>query len=225
MSAQHRWWSSNRPPKKDDRDTGVTFVDVLFALVVGKILSSSVGEPLSGASIGHLAVGAVLTITSWVGYHNSANRTQYFLRFWNLPIWLFLIDIALVYVYWLVPAVTVQQAVNGQFPPPEAVRVTVLVTVSAGLYVLWDFVALRIRKSAKYGERPEHHDIPARRYASLAYFAATLIVLGIVHCSEPHTTTTVIGVDVILIVLLLGYRTLKEWLTTPDALTSRTTPN
>jgi hypothetical protein len=211
-------WHAGRPPKIDDRNTGVTFVDVLFALVVGKILDVSVSGELSTAAIGHLLVGAVLTITSWVGYHNSVNRAQYFLRFWNLPIFLFLIDILLVYVYWLIPVTTVQHQVDGNIPPPDALRVTGLVTIATLLYVAWDSIALWIRKSHKYPRRPEAQDIPSRRYASIVLFVLTLMVLALVWCKDPHTTTTVVAIDAILIVLLIAYRTVKEGFTPQDAL-------
>jgi hypothetical protein len=217
MTTQLRWQPS-RPPKIDPRNTGVTFVDVLFALVVGKILDTSVKGALPPAAIGHLLVGAVLTIASWVGYHNSVNRVQYFLRFWNLPIVMFLIDILLVYIYWLVPVTTVHYEVAGHTPQPEALRLTALVTLAAFLYVAWDFIALRMRKSAKYAKRPDEQDIPARRYVSILLFCLTAAVLIVVCWKHPHTNTPVIAVDVILIALLLGYRTLKEGLTPPTAL-------
>jgi hypothetical protein len=216
MTALLRWQPS-RPPKIDPRNTGVTFVDVLFALVVGKILEVSVKGTLPSAAILHLLVGAVLTIASWIGYHNSVNRVQYFLRFWNLPIFMFLIDIALVFIYWLVPVATVNYKVDGRSPQPEALRITLLVAAAALLYVLWDFIAWRMRKSGLYSARPEDKDIPGRRYASILLFGLTALVLGVVWCKQPHTDTPVIVVDVILILLLLGYRTLKEGITPPDA--------
>jgi hypothetical protein len=212
------WWQPSRPPTIDKRNTGVTFVDVLFALVVGKILDTSVNGALPLAAIGHLLVGAVLTIASWVGYHNSVNRVQYFLRFWNLPIVMFLIDILLVYIYWLVPVTTVHYEVAGLSPQPEAFRSTALVTSAACLYVAWDFIALRMRKSDKYPARPEEQDIPGRRYASMLLFGLTAAVLIVVCWKHPNSDTPVIAVDVVLILLLLGYRTLKEGLTPPGAL-------
>jgi hypothetical protein len=218
MTTKPRFWYSSRPPEIDPRNTGVTFVDVLFALVVGKILDVSTSGALPGAAIGHLLVGAVLTITSWVGYHNSVNRVRYFLRFWNLPIFMFLVDILLVYDYWLVP-VTAQHQVAAH-NEPEVLSTTTLVAIAAGLYVVWDFIALRIRKSDKYKARPEGQDIPYRRYPSMALFGLTVAVLGVVYYAEPCTTAPVVLIDVLLIVLLLAYRTLKERLTPPEALRS-----
>jgi len=212
-------WHPNRPPKIDTRDTGVTFVDVLFALVVGKILEVSVGGPLPAAAISHLFVAAVLTIGSWVGYHNSVNRVNYFLRFWNFQTLLFLIDVLLVYDYWLVPVMTVHYRIAGSSSPPEAFRSTALVTAAALLYIAWDFIALRMRRSGKYEERPADQDVPARRYASIALFILTAATLAVVCWKQPHTDAPVILVDGILVVLLILYRTIKEGLTPAAALT------
>jgi hypothetical protein len=43
----------------------------------------------------------VLTVTNWIGYHNSWNRPRYFIRFANLTLWQFVIDVLLVIAYWL----------------------------------------------------------------------------------------------------------------------------
>jgi hypothetical protein len=138
---------ARRPPQVDERNTSVTFVDVLFALVVAKILDVSIDGNIPSVAKAHLVVGAVLTITSWVGYHNSVNRSPYFLRFWNLPIFLFTIDICLVYIYWLFPVLTVDPVVDGQPQVPTAIPATLLIAIASALYVLWDLVALSIRKS------------------------------------------------------------------------------
>lgn len=218
MKIKPSWWQPIRPPKIDPSSIGVTFVDVLFALTVGKLLDAAAGGELTPTAIAHLSVGAVLTIASWVGYHNSVNRVRYFLRFWNLPTALFLIDVALVCDYWLVP-VTVQNEMSGD-SQPSAFWTTLLVAIAAFLYVAWDLVALRIRKSDKYRERPDERDIPGRRYASFGLLTVAVGLLAIVCCTQPHTTAPIIWVDVALVLSLLGYRTVKERVTPPEALSS-----
>src|SRR6266498_12680 len=68
----------------DTRLVGLVFIDLLFAAVATKILELSVnaGLPFEGAC--QLGLAAVLTITSWVSYHNSKNRSPYRLTFFNL---------------------------------------------------------------------------------------------------------------------------------------------
>lgn len=74
----------------DTTRVGLSFIEVLFALVVARTLDPLVkysSIPVVGWS--HLAVAFVLAVTSWIGYHNSWNRPRYFIRFANLPLWQF----------------------------------------------------------------------------------------------------------------------------------------
>lgn len=91
-----------RPTEKDERLVGLSFIEVLFAIVVARALDPLADFPkLPGVGLSHLAVAGVLTIASWIGYHNSWNRPRYFIRFPNLPLGQFLVDAALVVTYWL----------------------------------------------------------------------------------------------------------------------------
>lgn len=207
-----------RQPLEDETRTGVNFVDVLFAIVVGKILDLSVHEgvvPLAGKS--QLVLAAFVTVTSWVGYHNSLNRAGYFMRpFSNLPFWQFSVDILLVYVYFLL-------AVTSEHPPlpgksaaggdarPEAILVAAMFV----FYVLWDAIAYAMRRSPLYARRPITRDVQARRIVSLLGAVVAMIIATTVAATDPRSTTTVIMVDAGLLLLTVAYRLAKEWVTPP----------
>ena len=205
-----------RQPLEDETRTGVNFVDVLFAIVVGKILDLSVHEgvvPLAGKS--QLVLAAFVTVTSWVGYHNSLNRAGYFMRpFSNLPFWQFSIDILLVYVYFLLavtaehPRAAAKSGAGGD-ARPEAILVAVMFV----LYVLWDAIAFAMRKSALYERRPITRDVQARRLVSLLGAVVTIITATTVVALQPHSTASVITVDAVLLVTTVLYRLAKEWVT------------
>jgi hypothetical protein len=207
-------------PREDQQLVGITFVDLLFALVVGKVLDPLANYkaiPITGKL--QLLVAGVLTITSWIGYHNSLSRPKYLIRFPNLPLVQFLIDIALVIVYWLT-AVTAEGTVPGVSRPNSAVPEAGLIAVAFVLYFAWDSVALRMRRAPAYEKLERAGDVPARRavtafcmlVAGLTLLAALLIQEHWDPSLNDETAKTwIIIIDIWLIVLLAAYRFFKEW--------------
>jgi len=47
---------------------------------------------LSVAVRGHLIVGTILVLGSWIGFRRSLKRSRYQVKFFNLPFFLFLLD-------------------------------------------------------------------------------------------------------------------------------------
>jgi hypothetical protein len=125
-------------PKVDPGTIGISFVDILFALAVGQVLDpiKNWGENPKANSLPlpvamQLAVVLVLTLTSWVGYHGSANRPRFRLGFFNLELLKFTLDVAMVVVYFLAAAFAARSNVSLR---GEAL----LITVAFGLYFAWD---------------------------------------------------------------------------------------
>lgn len=201
------------PPREDQSRVGITFIDVLFALVVGRILEGF-GQPRRVPTIGvmHLGVAAALSITSWIGYHNSWNRPRYFIQFVNLPLLQFAVDVALVAVYWFT-AVTAEGTgswlADGRSSLPEAQ----LVAASGALYVAWDLIALRMRRAEKYIHLRIDKDAPQRRLVSAAFLGVAVVVIMVIHFWKVNSAAGIIGVDGTLIGLILLYRLAKEWVT------------
>ena len=211
----HGW--PDRPPAVDDKAVGISFVDVLFALVIGKVLDPFLdAKTISGPGVMHLVLAAILTLTSWVGYHNSLNRPTYFIRFPNLPLFQFLLDIAMVVAYWLT-AVSAERATNQVVDAPSAIPEALFIALSFVLYVAWDYVSNSIRHDDRYERRPISHEVPARRYVTLACCLFAIVLFVVVRFNDSHSARTVYLVDALLIVLLIAFRLLKEYVTPPEA--------
>lgn len=200
----------HRPTSIDETRVGLSFIEVLFALVVARALDPLADfSSIPGVGLSHLGVTFVLTVTSWIGYHNSWNRPRYFIRFANLPLWQFVIDTLLVITYWF-SAVSAEgtgtDLGRGLSARPEAS----CVAISFVLYCLWDAVGYAIRASDLYEKSPPSRDVPRRRYVTIICAIAAVVIAGVVWRTDPATTGAVIAVDTLLIVLILVFRFGKE---------------
>ena len=82
-----------RTPTIDRTTSGISFVDILFALAVGEVLAPLVPwaanhakHSLPAPIVWNLAVALVLILTSFIGYHNSQNRPLFTVRFVNVSL-------------------------------------------------------------------------------------------------------------------------------------------
>ncbi|BBH17195.1 hypothetical protein Back2_14820 [Nocardioides baekrokdamisoli] len=186
--------------------TGLSFVDLLFALAVSEYLTVIDNRTLSAVDWWHVGVGGTLTIGSWIGFHNSRFRTTTRIEFFNRALFATLIDIALVVIYWLLPSKWIG-GTNGIPRTPDAVGVAVLVGLAFLLYSAWDALSRRPSDARRH---------KTRRAVTYAFTAASIAIAAGVMLWSPTAPCKVIGVDVALICLLLGYR----W--TKDAVRART---
>lgn len=203
----------------DKTRVGLSFIEVLFALVVARALGPLANyASISEAGYSHLGVAFVLTVTSWIGYHNSWNRPRYFIRFANLPLWQFMIDVLLVVTYWFC-AVSAEGTGTDLGRYVSARPETVCVALSFVLYCLWDWTGYAIRKSDLYPESPPGHDIPARRYVTMVCATVAILIAGVIWLVDPASTRVIVGVDVGIIALILAFRFAKEipFITPADA--------
>lgn len=180
----------------------LTFVDLLFAVAVGKYLDVIAAKHLSAVDWSHLCVGAILTLGSWIGYHNSRFRSEEKIRFWNWPLALFAIDIALVVDYWLIPARFIGNDPGRTIRVATAVPTTTVVAVSFILYTLWDLIGTRLPRVGK--------SQPIRRIVTYLFAFASIVVWVSVIITQPKGNCMVIAIDVLLIVMLFAYRTAKD---------------
>lgn len=206
-----------RPTSIDETRVGLSFIEVLFALVVARALDPLADySKIPGVGLSHLAVAFVLTVTSWIGYHNSWNRPRYFIRFANLPLWQFVIDVLLVVAYWFT-AVSAEGTGTGLGQHVSARPETLFVAISFVLYCLWDVVGYAIRRSDLYEKSPPSLDVPGRRYVTRVYAAVAVAVAAIAWVVNPRNSTTIIFIDCGLIALILAFRFTKELrFVTPD---------
>jgi hypothetical protein len=197
----------------DERSVGIGFVDVLFALVIGKVLAS-VGwnglHQLTRTELANLGVATVITLASWIGYHNSYNRPKFKIRFFNLPLAQFSLDIMMVFVYWLLASVATSDPLSRH---PAAVTAG-LVFVTFVLYVLWDLVGILIGAQEKPYQKLLQ---PVERWKGFqwdryvpTWIATTLaFVLWRAAVANPGPRWSYL-VDVLLVCIALGFRVAKD---------------
>lgn len=226
-------------PRIDDATVGINFVDVLFAIVIGFALTPiDDWRDVPTAGWWHLAVAATLTLTSWVGYHNSANRLRFVIGFPNLPLLQFLLDIVMVVVYGLtVFSAEATPGVPGAPVEPSARPEAFLVLLAFVLYALWDGVGVLIRGAPAYRaawdralarrtdldlEPMRARDDPADRrrrrvtVVGIALAAAVYVWATSVDGTDPAPSVAAVAlVDAALIVLLVAYRMAKEVVAEP----------
>jgi hypothetical protein len=210
-----------RKPKEDKRLVGISFVDVLFALVIARVLEPfSNFSQLAAVGVAQLVLAGVLTLVSWIGYHNSWNRPRYFIRFPNLPLVQFVIDVWLVVMYWLsavyaedsVPGVC-EGRVPGVCRQASALPEASFVTICFLLYMAWDWVGLLIRKDPQYELRTQDKDVPGRRKVTGWCFFFCFLILAYAFLASPSSTMQVIVLDGLLLAVVVGFRFWKEYVT------------
>jgi hypothetical protein len=194
----------DRPAAPKDRDAiGTIFIGVLFAAVVTKVLELSSSNATTATGKTQLVLAAALTITSWIGYHNSRNRASYEIHFFNLPLARFAIEMLHVYLYWLVATTAEQRRAT-----PSALPEAILLTAVFAFYICWDQVALAMRRSVRYPELDISADRPRRRHVTAAFCGvfALFVPLSII----AKSASVVIVIDSIFMACLIGHRALQH---------------
>jgi hypothetical protein len=193
----------------DQRGVGLVFVDVLFAAVATKILEQSSRSELPFVGKTQLALAAVLTITAWIAYHNSTNRAAYKMEYVNLPLVQFLMDLLLVYLYWLVASSAEQDATARPTVVPEALTLATVFLVFLG----WDQVALAMRRSPRYPSTTLTDDRPSRRAVTLGFFGVFMVFAVLGSVIDPHDRYLVGALDLVLAAGLIAHRYVQHLVT------------
>jgi hypothetical protein len=172
----------------------------------------------------------LLTLTSWIGYHNSRNRPRFVIGFFNWPFVQFVLDVAMVVVY-AFAVFTAEGLTQGATSSPAVFPEALLVFISFVLYVAWDQVGVRLKKSSEYekawndaktshqlGPYPKHDWTSTKRcgvtwlFTALSFIAA-LVALWVDRRFERPAIGTIIGINAALWSILLGFRFFKEAVT------------
>lgn len=195
---------------KDDKEVGINFVDILFALVIGEaLLALNRALQMPAAGVAHLVFAAVLTITSWIGYHRSRHRYTGIINFDVrrasnlLPLAKFFLDIVLVVLYW-VAVQTTEWGFSAKGQSPSWRWTTMIAASVFAAYVLWDLVAWLSDGAARGPYRN------GRRMVSVVFFVVTLIVLGVAAWWSPSGNYEVALIDWLLVLVVLAYRIAKD---------------
>jgi hypothetical protein len=160
----------------------------------------------TSAGTAQLVLAGVLTVTSWIGYHSSWNRPQWFIRFPSLPLCQFLTDVLLVVDYWFLA--TTYPSSDKSASPLAAV---ICVAIAFALYAIWDITSYWMRKDDRYEGWPLDKDVPQRRGVTYAFLAASVLPLIWVSAVLPRGAKTSIVVSAILALICIAYRFVKDY--------------
>ena len=185
----------------DDKEVGINFVDILFALVIGEaLLALNRALQMPAAGVAHLIFAAVLTITSWIGYHRSTHRYTGIINFdirktHNLiPLAKFTLDIILVVLYW-VAVQTTEWGFSSTGQSPDWRWTTMVAASVFFIYVLWDLLAWFSDGPRSQRGRWRNR----RREVSVTFFVIMLIILVVAWQRSPRGNVGVAVIDGILI--------------------------
>lgn len=227
--------TATAPEYVGESHTGVTFVNVLFGIVVSVIvvgLAKDISDAVQDVSslretrLFHLGVGVVVTVGSWIGYHSSQHRPQLRIKFVNLPLWQFMLDVSMVFIYFLILQFAEQSRVSSApiladvqqptaFVADDARPEAVLVAIAFLLYVLWDYVSWRIKRDGEYSAALNLAPSPnekfgPRRWVTLTFWVLTSgLAMGVLY-TKPASSSWIIAIDTALIFLAVAYRLAKQ---------------
>jgi hypothetical protein len=224
--APPRWIS---PPSEPSRfDTGLTFTDILFGLVIAEIFMrlSNWGE-LPWINRWQLITATTLVLGSWIGFRRSRNRTRYELKFFNLPLGRFLLDQTMVLLYFRIATLTPTARPFHIDPMMLVKKTTLALLIIFGLYVFWDLGGIWMAKSpvSSKPRNPRYPKIDEDTNKKLLGMWSTVDWLGLpitfvaaVLTGALYATASDGSVDkheaevlfILAIVVLLGYRYAKE---------------
>jgi hypothetical protein len=136
------------PATIEHADTSLRYTDILFGFVIRELfLRLQNFAQLNSGVRWHLIVGITLVLGSWIGFRRSVNRTTYDVKFFNLPLFRFLLDQAMLILYFRIAVLTNQDGTNLPTDSVLAANTVRFVMYVFVLYVAWDFLAIRMAKA------------------------------------------------------------------------------
>ena len=213
--------------------TALTFTDVLFGFVIFELFTRIAHiNTLAGYLQAQLILAATLVVASWIGFRTSLNRPKWEIKFINLPLARFLLDQAMVVLYFRVATLMPVPLTGGlSFPQPgPLVHDTLIALLSIFvLYALWDVGAMWMANAPLLlrTESPKYPKVDADDKRTTAKvrtdwpaFVITVVVLLMIAFTWlifPGTNLdqrTAMYIFIGLTVLLLLYRFAKQIKTT-----------
>ena len=136
-------------PEVEKFDTGLRYTDILFGFVIRELfIRLQNWAHIDGATRWHLVVGATLVLGSWIGFRRSLYRSSYQLKFFNLPLFRFLVDQLMLILYFRIAVLVPADAPVGSLDPGNLARSTVtLVLYVFILYLAWDLLGIWMIKA------------------------------------------------------------------------------
>jgi hypothetical protein len=138
-------------------DTSLRYTDILFGFVIREIFwRLQYWQSLNRHILLQLSVCVALVLGSWIGYRRSLNRSSYEVKFFNLPLFRFLLDQAmLIFYFQLAGSTPADLAVISRNPPDpsqlaqDTIKLLVFIFV---LYLAWDLLGIWMANSEDAGK-------------------------------------------------------------------------
>ena len=199
-------------------DTGLRFTDILFGFAIKELFVRLQNWSVEPWYIRwQLLAGTTLVLGSWIGFRRSLNRSSYELKFFNLPLIRFVLDQAMLVIYFRVAILTPNEAHAKTNPSSLTRSTTTALLVVFLLYLAWDVLGVVMNVLHKYPEINDKGEKTNNRarvdwwgLGITAVFAALFLVLNLVAQGEPIKGTQADTIFMIAIGLLLLYRFFKE---------------
>lgn len=194
------------PAEKDTPDAGLRFTDILFGFVIRELfLRLQNWSTLPSFVRWQLVAATALVLGSWIGFRRSLKRTEYDIKFFNLPFTRFAIDQLMLILYFRV-AVLTPYPHAGHVDPDALTGSTVkALTYVFALYLVWDLLGLWMACSHKYEVKKDGVGL----LITLVSFGFFVLLFELVRGSKIDAADAGHWL-LAATVLLLGYRFAKE---------------
>ena len=196
--------------KEDQHGTGLQFTDILFGFVISQIfVRLQYWGSLSPYVRWQLVASTALVLGSWIGFRRSLNRTEYQLKFFNLPLFRFVLDQLMVILYFRVAILTSSKGIptHGASSLTNATVETLFFIFV--LYALWDVGGLIMGSTLKSRKYPALTADPWGLVITLTFLG----LFGALWCITCGTDVDGHAAGLLLAaatLLLLAYRWAKE---------------
>jgi hypothetical protein len=203
-------------------DTSLRYTDILFGFVIRELfLRLQNWSQLPSGVRWHLIVGTTLVLGSWIGFRRSLNRTTYEVKFFNLPLFRFLIDQLMLILYFRIAVLTKVDGTDLPTTGALSTDTTKLAMYVFILYAIWDLLGIWMAKAkTSVGSASEKPRYPALKcgkmtddwqradWAGFSITASGLAVLTVLWWTSGAISSN--GLSLATVVLLLAYRFAKE---------------
>lgn len=209
-------------PEASRRATVLTYTDILFGFVIQEVFVrlAALDHFFSTIVFWHLVVAAVLVLGSWIGYRRSLNRTEYEIKFFNLPFFRFVVDQIMLVLYFRFAVLT---SPSGSWSGTSKELLTegiALLIATFVLYLLWDGLGIWMAVAKDKMNRPRYLLVrdgeiqsepqrPNYRGARISISALAALIAAFCAANLGWLPGTPLGFFVI-VAILLAYRFLKE---------------
>jgi hypothetical protein len=169
---KNKWKLALHPvPEPEKADTGLRYTDILFGFVIRELfIRLQNWANLPPAVQFHLVVGLTVVLGSWIGFRRSLNRPLYQLKFFNLPLFRFLLDQGMLILYFRIAVLTPAPGAGPYLiSSPEtasslAQDTNRLVLYVFGLYALWDLLGIWMAKTKGDDGKPRYPEVDAKTW-------------------------------------------------------------